>query len=116
MLDYFGSLKSRTHAIQIVPLADDAFNHAKSNIAYIEAAAAGAVSVVPSWPAWRHNGMLLPGSMSYCSTTDFYEAVAYGIEHESEMAGTAKTAWEYISSRLFLSDVNEKRRQILDTL
>lgn len=36
--------------ICMVPLADNAFNRCKSNIAQLEAAMAGAVSVVPNWP------------------------------------------------------------------
>ena len=40
-------------AICIVPLVDNTFNRCKSNLAWVEATAAGAITLVPDWPEWE---------------------------------------------------------------
>lgn len=42
-IEYFAALRLKKPAIMIVPLQDTAFNRAKSNIAWLEAASAGAI-------------------------------------------------------------------------
>jgi hypothetical protein len=42
----------RPHFV-VVPLQDNPFNRAKSNIAELEAQAAGAIAIVPDWEEWR---------------------------------------------------------------
>jgi hypothetical protein len=42
----------RPHFV-VVPLQDNPFNRAKSNIAELEAQAAGAIAIVPDWEEWK---------------------------------------------------------------
>jgi hypothetical protein len=71
--DYFGfmgqfkRMKPWTH---IVPLTDNPFNRAKSNISALEAIYAGAIPIVPDWEEWQ-----IPGAMRYNSFESFGETV-----------------------------------------
>lgn len=56
--EYFQVLSRMDASIMVVPLVDNPFNRAKSNIAQIEAAVAGAVAIVPDWYEWKHNGSM----------------------------------------------------------
>ena len=44
--------------VHIVPLRNDAFNRCRSNLAWIEATAAGAVVIAPDWPEWHRPGII----------------------------------------------------------
>lgn len=92
-----------------VPLHDNAFNRAKSNIAYIEGSYAGAVCVIPAW--WN-----VPGALSYIDGPSFYEAIRSIIVGEVDKVAMNKIAWEYINDCLILSKVNVERLQIINSL
>lgn len=52
--------------IHIAPLADNAFNHAKTPLAWLEATAVGAAVLAPDFPEWR-----IPGITNYRTPADF---------------------------------------------
>lgn len=92
-----------------VPLADNLFNRAKSNIAYIEASFAGAVCVCPAY--WN-----APGSLPYTDGASYYEAIKSVLSGEADKAKLNKEAWEYITDCLLLSKVNDLRIDIINSL
>lgn len=55
VIDYFQALESVKPTVLIVPLADNPFNHAKSNIAWQEATWAAAACVAPKWDEWDYD-------------------------------------------------------------
>jgi hypothetical protein len=57
LIKYMSVLKEVKPAINIVPLHDNAFNHSKSNISWLEATYAGAVTLAPDWPEWQRAGV-----------------------------------------------------------
>lgn len=106
---YFKNLLARQPAIVIAPLQDTAFNRSKSNIAWMEAVAAGAVCVCPDWPEWRK-----PGTFRYQSREDFAETMQKAISTpRKKRAEMAREGQQYITENLLLSKVNELR---LDTI
>jgi len=70
MSDYWRYMRSLSPRVVIVPLTEHPFNRAKSNIAWIEATALGAVTVAPDWPEWQR-----PGVVTYGRDRTFQEAV-----------------------------------------
>jgi hypothetical protein len=57
LIKYMSVLKEVKPAVNIVPLHDNAFNRSKSNIAWLEATYAGAVTLAPDWPEWQRTGI-----------------------------------------------------------
>lgn len=96
---------------QLVPLAFHAFNQSKSNIAWIEASFAGAVSLVPDMPEWTK-----PGALVYENPLDFRDKVRLVAKREIDVVREAALSWEYIQDNLLLSDVNMQRIEILESL
>lgn len=92
-----------------IPLHDNAFNRAKSNIAWIEGSYAGAVCVVPAW--WN-----VPGALSYTDGKSYYEAIKSIITGEVDKVVLNKMAWEFIMDVLPLSKINIDRLQIINSL
>lgn len=78
-----------------VPLADNEFNRAKSNIAWMEGTWAGAKVYASDLPEFHVPGCGLP---------------ELGIEPDAE------ASWSYIQQNLLLSKVNEKRLEIIHRL
>lgn len=95
--------------IVMVPLQDNAFNRAKSNISWMEGVAAGAIVVCPDWPEWR-----VPGTMRYQSVNDFAEvltdAMNLPITKRKEMAMEGQ---EHVKQHYLLSDINRLRADAL---
>lgn len=99
----------RMHASAfIVPLADSDFNRAKSNIAWMEAAYAGAVAICPDWEEWQ-----VPGAIRYKNEAEFMAAMYAVIKGEINVESTAKNSWDYIQENLTLAKVNETRIDVL---
>jgi hypothetical protein len=92
-----------------VPLADNAFNRAKSNIAAIEGGFAGAICVVPSW--WN-----MPGTVPYTDGPSYYAAIKSVITGEVDKVVQNRILWEYIMDVLPLSKVNWQRIEIINSL
>jgi hypothetical protein len=92
-----------------VPLADNMFNRAKSNIAAIEGGFAGAVCVCPNW--WN-----LPGTLSYNDGPSYYQAIKSVITGEIDKIAYNRILWEYVMDELPLSKINVLRLQIINSL
>jgi hypothetical protein len=111
--DFFGYAAALTNlrpSIHIVPLADSLFNRAKSNCAWLEATAAGAMVVGPVLPEWERPGML------QC-TMPFEEsltvAIGAGAQWRADRRDESR-AW--IQRELMLDQVNDLRMEILKEL
>jgi len=106
---YFKTLYDMAPSCMHVPLHDNTFNRAKSNIAAIEGSYAGAVCVVPDW--WN-----MPGTLPYSDLPSYYESIRSILSGEVDKVVLNKIAWEYIMDVLPLSKVNVQRLQILNSL
>lgn len=78
-------------SLMMVPLHDSVFNRCKSNIAWLEGVAAGAVSVAPDWEEWR-----VPGVLHYRGQEQFLEMLEYGRQNLSALKPMAEEAAEYV--------------------
>lgn len=108
---YFTMLERIRAKVQIVPLASHAFNHCKSNIAWIEASRVGSVTVAPDWAEWRR-----PGILNYRSGEQFVELVKKAYTDFEFMREQNRLSWEYIEANLRLSKVNQMRYDLLEGL
>lgn len=111
IITYMASLVGRRPSLMIVPLHDCAFNRGKSNIAWLEATSAGAVTLAPDWPEWR-----MPGVVNYKDPADFgrllADYMAGRIDHDDHW----QLSRTYIQKHLLLTNVNKYRAEILDRL
>ncbi len=109
---YFRHIHSAIRpSLCIVPLWDSPFNKAKSNIAALEAAFAGAPALVPDWAEWK-----LPGSIRYSSVEDFEKKLDDALSNPDVLKEKAKETWDYVSTHLMLKQVNQQRAAILREL
>lgn len=88
-----------------VPLHDDPLNQCKSNIAWIEGTAAGAVVIAPDWPEWRK-----PGVLNYNSPGEYRSLL---MQVHDEYPDRWKASAEYVKNNLLLTNVNKQRAEIL---
>lgn len=108
---YFREIWKMAPSMMLVPLHQHSFNYAKSNIAWIEGAFAGAVTIAPAWPEWDR-----PGVLTYESEIEF------GVQMEKVMSGSveveqlAADAWNYVQDNLTLEKVNKLRIEVLRSL
>lgn len=105
-LDYFRA--EVTPSIVVVPLADHAFNRAKSNIAYIEATYAGAVCLAPDWEEWRR-----PGCVTYKNHADFETKLRMLMNDGMLRRANVERAWDYLEKCLDIYRASEKRLEIM---
>ncbi len=108
---YHNNLVRMGPALLHVPLNDSPFNRGKSNIAYIEAAYAGAAVLAPNWEEWKKPGVIL-----YEDDKSYLAGIQAVVEGTFDTRKAAKVAWEYISDELLLSKVNEKRAELIKDL
>lgn len=110
--EYFDFMRETQPAIHVVPLDDSHFNRAKSNIAWIEAAWAGAAVLAPDWEEWRR-----PGVVTYKDPDDFKVQLGHMIEAGPEkLREFNRLSATHIQDHLKLSHVNTARRDILDAM
>lgn len=112
ILEYFRFMRITKPAIQVVPLDSSEFNHCKSNIAWLESAACGTVTLAPDWPEWRR-----PGVVTYKDNDSFKVGLEYlmGLSFEDRAALNSLSA-EHIQKKLLLPHVNKTREQIVEAL
>jgi hypothetical protein len=112
-IDYFKFIKEWKSAIQIVPLLNNKFNAAKSNIAWVEATYAGSATIVPDLPEFRCHGAILynpdDGSTFLYQLEKCIKSKAYRQEKYEE-------SFDYIQDNLLLSKINRKRIEIIEKL
>ncbi len=108
---FFKYLHMQRPALMIVPLEDQAFNRSKSNIAWIEATAAGAVTLAPAWEEWTK-----PGVITYEGVGDFQIKFAAFLEGLYDSDKMWRESRDFILDNLMLDRVNDARRDIVNTL
>jgi hypothetical protein len=99
-------------AIAFVALRDNEFNRAKSNIAWIEAAYAGAAVVAPNLPEFEQPGVRLvdPGGLPAL------DALRQLVDQPKLVRDLNWAARDFIRSSLRLTGVNQLRAQIVEKL
>jgi hypothetical protein len=108
---YFLKLSQLNPKLVIVPLNDNPFNQAKSNIAYLEATYAGAVTVAPIYlPEFNR-----PGVLNYHDERSFHTTVSAALK-SNDNEGSHRLAKECITSKLLLSNVNKIREKIINKI
>lgn len=106
--DYFASLHATHLDVLMVPLVDNPFNRAKSNIAYIEGTMAGAHVVAPRLPEWVD----LPGCLTYETPRE----MAMLVHGTYDTPFSTKSAHDYVMKNLQLDFINKKRWQICSAI
>lgn len=114
---YSDQLRNIKPQVMFVPLVQDNLNKCKSNIAWIEATAAGAVTIAPDWPEWQR-----PGVINYNSVGDYWRhefSEDFLSKLKAPLDGYAerwKESRDYIMENLTLTKVNKQRENILKQL
>lgn len=106
--EYFKTIHEMYPSAVIVPLFRSAFNLCKSNIAWIEASFAGAVTVCPNWEEWQK-----PGALNFNDQREFLNSLNAVLRGEVDVKARAEESWQYIQDNLLLSKVNKKRLEVL---
>lgn len=107
IIQYFKLLKFHKPHLMHVPLSDNYFNKCKSNIAWIEATAAGAACVAPDWPEWQR-----PGILNYKNPEEYYNILTSLPDLEKSW----KESHDFIMENLTLTKVNYQRKEIIENL
>lgn len=110
-IEYFKTIQKIKPSAIHVPLHESMFNLCKSNIAYLEGVFAGAIAVVPDWAEWK-----LPGALCYNDDKGYQESLENIINGEIDISRTNRVAWEYVQDNFLLEKVNEKRKQVIESL
>jgi hypothetical protein len=110
-MEYWEMMGQIQPAIVMVPLEPNAFNEAKSNIAYLEGAYAGAVTVAPMWNEWKH-----PGVLGYRDKKEFVFHMSQAMQGKVDLYGENQLGWDYIKKNLCLSQTNQTRTLLLQEL
>jgi hypothetical protein len=105
---YSDNLRKTKGQVMHVPLIEDGLNKCKSNIAWIEATAAGMVTLAPDWPEWQK-----PGVMLYKSIENYGERLMMPLDGAAIRWAASR---DYIMENLTLDKVNEQRATILNNL
>jgi hypothetical protein len=95
--------------IHLSPLLDTEFTRCKSNIAFIEATWAGAVCVAPTLPEFTK-----PGCLNY--TDNFRYIFTKAIKSKTFRQEKYKEAFEFVRENLLLSNINNKRVNLIQDL
>lgn len=105
--EYQAALLRTAPRFGIVPLLDNEFNRSKSNVAWLELAAAGAITLVPDWPEWQQ-----PGAIQY-NPADFLHQLEWMVQLSPEAQHELRIAqWTAIQERFTLKAVNPLRERI----
>lgn len=110
IIDYFNAVKAINPAILIVPLEDTPFNRCKSNISWIEATYAGALTIATDLPEFRRPGVVLTDSQ-------FFDRDLMQTMEKYDTPGFIDAHWipskVFIENNLYLSGVNKQREAII---
>jgi len=106
-------LLQSSHAyIQIHPLVDNAFNRSKSNLAWIEATAAGALSIMPNMPEFDRGGVLNYGTPEQFETVMLRTMRGFNHQGHPEV-GYAR---DNVTRHYLLSKINVERWRLIKNL
>ncbi len=108
-INFFKYLARQRPALVIVPLEDQGFNRSKSNIAWIEATAAGAVVLAPAWEEWSK-----PGVITY--EGDFGAKLEAFLRGDFDSDRLWKESRDYIVDNLQLGQTNKLRLDVIERL
>lgn len=106
-LTFFRTMITLAPEVLVAPLHDCPFNRAKSNIAAIEGALAGAAIIAPDWEEWR-----IPGVVTYKNSDEFKELLSRMLSGQINTNLKAQETWNYVRDELSLSLVNERRLRL----
>jgi hypothetical protein len=110
---FYHELRNLHSRIQVVPLVNNSFNRAKSNIAYLEGCGyARSVLVVPDLPEWKG----LPGTVSYeaDNITSFRDATLRAMDlSQKQWDMLSAAAHEYVLSSGLVQEAAEERLKLL---
>jgi hypothetical protein len=95
-------------AIHMVPLVDSLFNRTKSNIAMIEAVSVGACCIAESLPEFEK-----PGVINY-TDKNFEYLFEKALKSKKFREESFLQTSEYIKNNLLLSNINQKRLEIIE--
>ena len=98
--------------VHIVPLEFNRFNMCKSNLAWLEASAAGAIVVAPDLPEWRKPGVFLYRNPEHFGPGA--ERSDGSLHRRDPRVGAQSQA--HIKENLRLEQMNQKRWEILNEL
>lgn len=107
--EYLHSAWAMKPALFFVPLAPTVFNQSKSNIAWIEAAHAGAAAIVPDWQEWKQ-----PGALNYANPKQFAELMEAATRGEIDLHAKAKESYDFIVENLELDRINQFRLEVIE--
>lgn len=107
---FYDRLAKSCPAVVMVPLEDQPFNRSKSNIAWVEATAAGAVTVAPEWEEWKR-----PGIYNYSGPDDFAAAVSAAMT-DTEQDRRWTWSRDSILTHHHLDSTNALRKSVLTFL
>lgn len=108
---FFRYLVKQRPTLMIVPLEEIEFNKSKSNIAWIEATVAGAVTIAPDWPEWR-----MPGVLNYSGETGFRDVLDSALNGAFDLDVLWHQSRDYILENLQLGYLNAMRAGIVRRL
>lgn len=112
LLEYYALLKERRWRAFFVCLEDNRFNRSKSNIAYLEAFFAGAITIAPAWEGW-----ICPGVLTYKNKEEFSMRVEESMHLSAEVRKSLwRAARDYIKRNHVLSVTNKVRMEMLNLL
>lgn len=108
---YFRFLEELNPALQIVPLADNAFNRSKSNIAWIEGMFTGSAVIAPNIPEFKQ-----PGVLTYDTKEEFQTTLRDCLSGKHDLEALNNAGWNHVKANYLLTHVNQKRAKILESL
>jgi len=97
--------------LTIVPLKNYAFNHAKSNIAWLETTLAGGLVVAPKWTEWNHKGVL-----KYNNRPEFKQKVIDVLKGKVNIEKNRAASMAVIKEKYNLDVRNLERWEIIEKL
>ena len=103
--EYYSILQKVSAQVGIVPLADNDFNRAKSNIGWIESTMAGCATVCPDFDGW-------PG-VDYGKEMTLFEATCLAMDSSK---ACFEESYDLVQQNYLLSKVNKQRKRLLSEL
>lgn len=108
ILRFYDNIRNGLWQVMVVPLCDNDFNRAKSNIAWIEGTFAGAAILAPWTQEWD-----IPGITNYKDAEHFEALLRMMINDKGYCEEKWVQSKDYINENLLLSWVNKKRLETL---
>lgn len=114
VLIYWQKIYELAPKFLVLPLDDHFFNHCKSNIAWIEACHAGAMTIGPDMPEWRQPGVI---SFKPNDVESFKSALELASKlTPDQFTEQAKLSYEHMRKKYDITVVNQIRIKILEAM